>query len=65
MVLVCCCCCELGGDETLIGVNGAEFEDLFESVGEIGGETESAAFTGIDKYSEGDFVCKGGRVGGR
>lgn len=63
MVLVCCCCCEVGGDETLIGVNGAEFEDLFESVGEIGGETESAA--GIDKYSEGDFVCKGGRVGGR
>ncbi len=54
------------GDETLIGVNGAEVDDLLESVGEIGGETESAALTGIeDKYSDGDFVAKDGWFGGR
>ena len=54
------------GDETLIGVIGADVEDLFESVGEIGGETESAELTGIDdKYSDGDFVDNGGSVGGR
>lgn len=53
------------GDETLIGVNGAEVDDLLESVGEIGGETDKAVVTGTDKYSDGDFVGIGGKGGGR
>lgn len=48
----------------MIGVIGADVDDLFESVGEIGGETDKASFTGIDKYS-GDFVGIGGKGGGR
>ena len=53
------------GDETLIGVNGAEVDDLLESVGEMGGETDRAEVTGTDKYSDGDLVGIGGKVGGR
>lgn len=58
-------CCGVG-DETFIGVNGAEVEDLLESVGEIGGETVNAELTGIeDKYSVGDLVDICWKCGGR
>lgn len=55
-------CCATG-DETLI----CEFEaeDLFDSVGEIGGETDKVPLTGSGKYSHGDFVGIGGNGGGR
>jgi hypothetical protein len=48
-----------------MGVRGADVDDLQESVGEIGGDTDRAALTGTDKYSEGDFVGIGGSGGGR
>ena len=48
-------------------MRGADVDDLFESVGEIGGETVSAVLTGTEplRYSEGDLVGMGGSVGGR
>lgn len=51
------------GDETLI--IEVDVDDLFESVGEIGGETDKAPLTDIDKYSDGDLVGIGGSGGGR
>lgn len=49
----------------MIGVNGADVDDLLESVGEMGGETDKVPLTGTDKYSDGDFACIGGNGGGR
>lgn len=49
----------------MIGVSGADAEDLLESVGEIGGDTDKAPLTGTDKYSDGDLVGMGGNGGGR
>lgn len=57
-------CCGIG-DETLIGVKGADVDDLLESVGEIGGDTDKAPLTGTDMYSDGDFVGIGGNGCGR
>lgn len=50
------------GDETVSGVDAV---DLLESVGEIGGETDSTPGMGADKYSFGDLVGIGGNGGGR
>lgn len=57
--------CGIGDETLIIGVIGADVDDLLESVGEIGGETDKAPLTGIDKYSDGDFVGIGGNGGGR
>jgi hypothetical protein len=55
------------GEETLINDIVVEADDLLESVGEIGGETERFPGTDMDRYSEGDFVGIGigGSGGGR
>jgi hypothetical protein len=49
----------------LISVIEVEADDLLESVGEIGGETDKAPLVGICRYSKGDFVGIGGNGGGR